>query len=551
MIHRTLRIHPADDVLVALLPLETGERILDGNRFITILEPVRQKHKVAARDLAPDEPVHMYGVLIGRAVTFIPAGGLLTTKNLVHAAAPFQRRAGRPEWSAPDVARWRNATFDGYLRSDGRVGTANHWLVIPLVFCENRNVEAIREALADALGYGKPSRYRLLGRRLVDTWRQGAGMETLLGLSMGEEATEPTRERVFPRVDGIKFLTHQSGCGEGRPDSEMLVRLLAAYIAHPNTAGATVLSLGCQNAQVRLLEEALDALLPAGYDRPLHILEQQVLGFEERLVTEAIRKTFVGLIEANQAERTPAPLDRLVIGMECGGSDGFSGLSANPAMGHAADLLVALGGSVLLSEFPELCGVEQDLVDRCIRDESAEQFMTLQRAYAARAEADGAGFDMNPSPGNIRDGLLTDAMKSAGAAKKGGTSPVVDVLDYAERVRLPGLSLLNTPGGDVESTTGLAAAGANVILFSTGLGTPTGNPITPVIKVSSNSDLARRMADLIDVDAGPILTGQESIEEVGRRLLETCIEVASGREVPRAVRLGQDDFIPWKRGISL
>ncbi len=551
MPRRTLRIHPDDDVVIALHPLEMGECIPVGERSITVQEPVAQKHKIAVRDLAPGDPVNMYGVLVGRAMGPIPAGGLLTTGNLVHAAAPFMRRPVRRSWVAPDVSRWTNVTFDGFERSDGRVGTANHWLVIPLVFCENRNVEAIRDALVDALGYGRPSRYRSLGNRLVEAWRTGAGIETLLTLSMEEEAPGSRGDRIFPQVDGIKFLTHQGGCGEGRPDSEMLVRLLAAYIAHPNTAGATVLSLGCQNAQVRMLEEALDRLFPDGYDRPLHILQHQDLGSEERLVTEAIRKTFVGLVSANQSKRTPASLDRLVIGMECGGSDGFSGLSANPAMGHTADLAVALGGSVLLAEFPELCGVEQDLVDRCVRDETADRFMVLQRAYAARAEADGAGFDMNPSPGNIRDGLLTDAMKSAGAARKGGTSPVVDVLDYAERVRWPGLSLLNTPGGDVESTTGLAAAGANLILFSTGLGTPTGNPVTPVIKVSSNSDLAGRMADLIDVDAGPILTGEESIEEVGIRLLETCIEVASGREAPKAVRLGQDDFIPWKRGVSL
>jgi altronate hydrolase len=256
-------------------------------------------------------------------------------------------------------------------------------------------------------------------------------------------------------------------------------------------------------------------------------------------------------VEANAQKREPAPLDRLTLGVECGGSDGFSGLSANPAFGHVSDLLVALGGKVVLSEFPELSGVEQGLVDRSVSPEVAERFMRMMREYAALAETVDAGFEMNPSPGNIRDGLVTHAMKSAGAARKGGTSPVTAVLDYPEYAAEPGLNLLCTPGGDVESTTGLAGAGANVLLFSTGLGTPTGNPVTPVIKVSSNTPLARRLPDIIDFDSGPIVTGDKTIEEVGEELLNLILRVASGEVQPAAVRLGQTDFIPWKRGISL
>jgi altronate hydrolase len=239
------------------------------------------------------------------------------------------------------------------------------------------------------------------------------------------------------------------------------------------------------------------------------------------------------------------------MGVECGGSDGFSGLSANPAIGHAADLLVALGGTVLLSEFPELCGVEQELINRCVTPDVADRFVQIMRNYAAQAEAVGSGFDMNPSPGNIRDGLITDAIKSAGAAKKGGTSPVTAVLGYPEYATEKGLNLLCTPGNDVESTTGMAGAGANVMLFSTGLGTPTGNPITPVLKISTNTDLATRMPDLIDLDSGPIIRGEKTIEQVGEDILELVIEVASGAYTPKAVELGQNDFIPWKRGVSL
>jgi altronate hydrolase len=289
----------------------------------------------------------------------------------------------------------------------------------------------------------------------------------------------------------------------------------------------------------------------ADFQKPLFVLEQQKIGTETDLIGEALKKTFAGLVEANRLERQPAPLSKLCIGLECGGSDGFSGISANPVLGHLSDLLVALGGAVILSEFPELCGVEQELCDRCADAGTARRFSELMTTYNARAQAVGSGFDMNPSPGNIRDGLITDAIKSAGAAKKGGTSPVMAVLDYPEKVEKNGLHLLCTPGNDVESTTAEVASGATVVLFTTGLGTPTGNPIAPVVKISSNTALARRMPDIIDFDAGGVISGEESIEQAAERLLEYVVAVASGEAVVAAVRLEQDDFIPWKRGVSL
>jgi altronate hydrolase len=213
--------------------------------------------------------------------------------------------------------------------------------------------------------------------------------------------------------------------------------------------------------------------------------------------------------------------------------------------------MAALGGASILSEFPELCGVEQELINRTTDNKTADRFIQLMRAYARAAEAVGSGFDMNPSPGNIKDGLITDAMKSAGAAKKGGTSPVADVLDYGEYVTKPGLNLLCTPGNDVESTTAMAGAGASIILFTTGLGTPTGNPVAPVIKISSNTKLAQRMPDIIDVNAGTVIDGEKTIEDVGEEILDYIIEVANGNQKTKAVELNQDDFIPWKRGVSL
>lgn len=281
------------------------------------------------------------------------------------------------------------------------------------------------------------------------------------------------------------------------------------------------------------------------------IFEQQKSGTEEMMLREAVRETFLGIAEANELTREAAPISKLCIGLKCGGSDGFSGLSANPAIGYASDLLAALGGRTILSEFPELCGVEQELIQRCESKGIAERFVELMRDYAERARAARSGFEMNPSPGNIRDGLLTDAMKSAGAARKGGTSAVTAVLDYPEYSRGAGLNLQCTPGNDVECVTAQVGAGANVVLFTTGLGTPTGNPVTPVVKISTNTALAERMPDIIDLDAGGIIRGENGIEDTGAAILELVLRVASGEIYTKAEMLSQDDFIPWKRGVSL
>src|SRR5690606_27992436 len=378
----------------------------------------------------------------------------------------------------------------------------------------------------------------------------GATVEDILNADVGTSRGPAEAPRLFEHIDGIKFLNHQMGCGGTRTDSDALCGLLAGYITHPNVAGATVLSLGCQHAQASILRAEIAKRDPH-FDKPLYVFEQQLMGTEANLMQQALKHTFAGLMLANRQRRAPAPLSKLCIGLECGGSDGFSGISANPALGYVSDMLVTMGGSVILSEFPELCGVEQELSDRCIDAPMALRFMELMKTYNARAEADGSGFYANPSPGNIRDGLTTDAIKSAGAAKKGGTSPVSAVIDYPGVANGPGLNLLCTPGNDVESTTAEVGAGANIVLFTTGLGTPTGNPIVPVIKVASNTKIYNKMNDAIDLNCGTIIDGVESIEEAAHRILEYVIAVASGDQIAKAVQLGQDDFIPWRRGVSL
>jgi altronate hydrolase len=550
MNHKVTLIHPDDNVLVALTNLEQGEVVSFGKKEIPLPARVPAKHKFVIRELQPGDEIKMYGVLVGKAEKPIPLGGVITTANVKHAANGFEIRQRKIQWLPPDISAFQHLTFKGYQRANGQVGTANYWLVIPMVFCENRNLEVLKEALVNELGYGRNQSNKLEVGRLIEMYKTGRSSEEILKTEIITEAKEIKSARLFKNIDGIKFLTHDGGCGGTRQDAQALCGLLAGYITHPNVAGATVLSLGCQNAQVALLQEEINKR-DQNFSKPLFILEQQKIGKESDLISLAIKQTFAGLVEANKQERTPAPLSKICIGLECGGSDGFSGISANPAIGYTSDLLVALGGSVILSEFPELCGVEQNLSDRCIDENAAKRFGHLMKTYAERAKAVGSGFDMNPSPGNIKDGLITDAIKSAGAAKKGGTSPVVDILDYPEPVTKSGLNLLCTPGNDVESTTAEVGSGANIVLFTTGLGTPTGNPITPVVKISSNTGLYNKMHDIIDIDTGTIIEGTETIQQAGERILKYVIQVASGEIEVAAVRHGQDDFIPWKRGVSL
>jgi altronate hydrolase len=541
-----IKMHPLDNVLVALTDLSKESSIDFENETYLLQDTIKAKHKFYMQNLKAGDKVTMYGVLVGQVQYDVPKGSLMTTDNLKHAAEPYAYRHVNFKWQPPDVSKYTSRTFNGYHRKDGRVGTANYWLFVPTVFCENRNLDVIREALHNELGYAVSDKYTEFTHQLLMAYQNG---KDLNAVNMQLTPTD-TANRVFKNVDGIKFLNHQGGCGGTRQDASTLSALLASYANHPNVGGITVLSLGCQHLQVQDFIDDVKKQNPA-FDKPLFVFEQQQTESEEQLVANAIKKTFEGLIKINKEERKPAPLSALTIGVKCGGSDGFSGVSANPAVGYTSDLLVALGGKVLLAEFPELCGVEQNLIDRCTNEIAAKKFINLMQSYDELAHKLGSGFHMNPSPGNIKDGLITDAIKSAGAAKKGGTAPIADVLDYTELATKPGLNLVCTPGNDVESTTGKAASGATLILFTTGLGTPTGNPVCPVIKVATNSALAKRMSDIIDIDCGPVISGEKTIEQMGEAILEYCIKAASGEIIPKAVQLNQDDFIPWKQGVSL
>jgi altronate hydrolase len=546
---RILQLDPRDNVLIALSDLKQGEIVEHAGESYALASNVLAKHKFAIEDMPVGAPVTMYGVLVGKTSQPVRRAEALTTANLHHEAAPFHEKARNFYWQPPDGSRWKQTTFMGYARSDGQVGTRNYWLVVPLVFCENRNILNLKQAFEEELGFARPQLYRKQVAELVRAHREGKPLQSSRSEPLGSDSGA-SESRVFANVDGIKFLLHEGGCGGTREDSNNLCGLIAGYLHHPNVAGATVLSLGCQHAQIDILRKQIERRNPK-FDKPLVILEQQKSGSEFVMLSQAIGQTFDGLVEADKARRTAAELSHLCVGLKCGGSDGFSGLSANPAIGHTSDLLVTLGARTILSEFPELCGVEQGLIDRAASKEVADRFIYLMREYEKRANAVKASFALNPSPGNIRDGLLTDAMKSAGAAKKGGTSPVMAAIDYPEYSTQAGLNLQCTPGNDVECVTGQVGAGATVVLFTTGLGTPTGNPIAPVIKLSTNTTLAQRMPDIIDIDTGPIISGEASIQQMGGRVLDLVVAVASGETRTKAELKSQEDFIPWKRGVSL
>lgn len=546
---KVFQIHPTDNVWVVLQNLEPAEQISLNGLTVYTTDAVKAKHKIACKDFHAGDEIIMYGTVVGRATTFIRQGEVITPFNVRHATSPAIIRPSAYKWTPPDVAPYQHATFNGFIRDDGRAGIANYWIIFPLVFCENRNVELLKKYLPEKLGFYRPDRFSEKIDYLIQSHVNRKQPTTSEFHQIGKSSSR-SPAKLFPHVDDIRFLVHEGGCGGMRADSEALCALLAGYIRNSNVAGATVLSLGCQNAQVDIFLEKLHAIYP-DCEKPVYIVGHQEHGNTERFLSEAITRTLEGLEQANMCKRSPVPFSKLCIGLECGGSDGFSGITANPLAGLISDMIVALGGAAVLAEFPELHGVEQHIIDRCTDVTVAEKFMQLMARYEKLALQAGTHFDMNPSPGNLRDGIITDAMKSAGAARKGGTSPIVEVLNYTGQVTKPGLHLLCTPGNDVESTTALAASGCNLILFTTGLGTPTGNPVAPVIKIASNSMLAEKMPDIIDFDAGLLFSENIPLTQLSNQLFDLIRKVADGTILPKAVLNEQHDFIPWKRGISL
>lgn len=529
---KILRIEESDNLIVALQDLHAGETVSWHGTPFVLKTDVHAKHKFATEDVAEGGLVSMYGTTVGVAIRPIARGEAVTTDNIKHRAAPVSLEGGTAwNWQPPALDVWRGRTFEGIVRADGRVATANYWLILPLVFCENRNVARLADALGRALGQTDDSLSDLA-----------------IGLAHGAAAAA-RRASPFPNIDGVRPITVTSGCGGATSDCMAMCEILAAYADHPNVAGITVFSLGCEKSQIASFQEALKRRNP-GFAKPALYYRQQDWDSETGMMRDALEKTWALLPAANACKREPLPLSRLKIGVKCGGSDGFSGISANPTMGVVSDIVVGLGGGSVLAEFPELCGAEGNIVARCDSVEKKRRFLDLMQKYEKTANFFGTSISDNPSWGNIQDGLITDAIKSTGAAKKGGNAPVAAVMDYGEPMPDAGLSLSCTPGNDVLAVTGQVAAGANVVIFSTGLGTPTGNPIVPVLKISTNSEIAKRLASMIDFDCGPVIGGVP-LEEVAAGLLEKVIATASGTYKVAADRLGQYDFMFWKRTLDL
>jgi altronate hydrolase len=511
-------LRPDDSVAVAARPLRAGSALDLSGRTIEVREPIGLGHKVAVVDLDEGEAVRKYGQVIGFASRQIPAGSLVHTHNL--RADLFERDHAIATESAPRPVSSERRTFLGYLRPDGRVGTRNYIAVVSTVNCSASTARLISDRFRDG------------------AWRSE-----------------------FPNVDGVFAITHKGGCGlpfEG-PDFQILERVLSGFATHPNVAAYVIVGLGCEGVYAQHLVESQDLQLigskPARDDgsratRP-RVLNIQEEGGITRTIEAAVEAVHRLMPEANSWRRSEQPASKLCVALECGGSDGNSGVTANPALGVASDLIVAQGGTTILAETTEIYGAEHLLTRRAVSTEVGEKLLKKIAWWEWYTGLFGAEINNNPSPGNKAGGLSTIYEKSLGAVAKAGSSPLVDVVDYAARVEGPGLVFMDTPGYDPPCTTGLVAGGANILVFTTGRGSVLGLRPTPCIKVATNTPLFEKMRDDMDLDAGTILQG-EPVDSVGRRLFETILEVASGSPT-RSERLGvgEEEFAPWQIGPTL
>ena len=493
-----IHLHPTDNVAVARVPIPAGTELRVGGIVVTAREPIPAGHKIALRAIAAGEIVQRYGQSIGRARAAIEPGRHVHTQNLA-----FEDRNVNYEFPEEEVpipaARPDAPTFLGYVREDGRVGTRNYIAVVAASNCAAHTAELIARSF--------------------------------------EGQTLP------PNVDGVVAFPHGDGCGHViGPDTDQLQRTFAGVMAHPNVSAGIILGLGCE---VNQIDHYLGKNAPRS-GRLVGLTLQNSGG--TRAAVEAARREIARFLEqASQEKRTEVPAGKLVLGLNCGGSDSFSGITANPALGVCSDLLAEFGGTAVLGETPEIIGAEHLLIRRARNRDVAEKLLLMIRKYKEYLGRFGGSFDDNPSPGNKEGGLSNILEKSLGAVAKAGTSRMIDVVDYAERVSTPGFVFMNTPGYDPVSLSGLAAGGCNLIVFTTGRGSAIGFPTIPVVKVVTNSNTYRRMTDNMDINAGAIADGEKTVPQVGREILNMVLEVASGRRTC-AERLGHQEFVPWRIG---
>jgi len=495
-----LVLHPGDNVAVARVALPAGSAPTraDGDPLVA-LQAIPAGHKIALRAVAAGERVLKYGQVIGIATAAIAAGEHVHVHNLDMDTSQAEHGVGRRY--VPTVAAEAPATFEGYVRPDGRVGTRNFVGVISSVNCSATVCKAIEKAFAgDAMA-------------------------------------------AWPGVDGVVAITHGTGCGMSGVGEgiALLRRTLRGYAAHPNFAGVLVIGLGCEVNQVGAIVDAAGPQL-----RSMTI--QEAGGTREAIARgEAIVREMLDV--AAQARRQTVPASRLVVGLQCGGSDGYSGISANPALGAAVDILARHGGTAILSETPEIYGAEHLLTARAARPEVAARLMERLRWWEDYTGKNGGDMNNNPSPGNKAGGITTILEKSLGAVAKGGNSGLMDVVEYAEPVTTAGLVFMDTPGYDPVSATGQVAGGANLICFTTGRGSTYGCKPTPSIKLATNSSMYRRMSLDMDFNAGAIIDGDLGVAEAGEQLFRLMLVTASGRRtLSEQNDLGNNEFVPWQLG---
>ena len=493
-----LLLHERDNVAIARLPLPAGQVVRIGSFRVELTEPVPGGHKLALRGIGPGEPLRRYGEIIGRASQTIPAGSHVHTHNILYEDPRVDYEFPATERPLP-VPPADAPTFLGYPREDGRAGTRNYIAVVAASNCAAHTAELIAASYAGAK---------------------------------------------FPScIDGVVAFPHGEGCGHSfGPDVDQLRRTLGGVLDHPNVGAALILGLGCEVNQV---EHYLGAANPAA--NRLIGLTVQAAGGTQATVAAAREVIDAHIRRLSGLTRVPVPVSKLVLGLQCGGSDSFSGITANPALGYCCDRLGALGGAAILAETPEIIGAEHLLVRRARSRAVAEELLAIIEKYKNYLRQFGGSFDDNPSPGNKEGGLSNILEKSLGAAAKGGSGALNQVLDYAERVHAPGLVFMNTPGYDPVSLAGIAAGGANLIAFTTGRGSASGFPTVPVLKIASNSSTFRRMRDDIDMDAGLIAAGECSVTAFGGLIFEQLLRAASG-ERTASERNGHREFVPWRIG---
>jgi altronate hydrolase len=493
-----IHLHRTDNIAVARVPIAAGQQLRIEGESVLARDAIPAGHKIALKSIAAGDSIIRYGQVMGRARVRIEPGCHVHTHNVAFEEIAFDYEF--PSGDAPLPSAPANAPkFLGYAREDGRSGTRNYIAVVAASNCAAHTAELIAASYAG--------------------------------------------ETLPPNVDGVVAFPHGEGCGHAfGPDTDQLRRTLGGVLDHPNVSAAIILGLGCE---VNQIEHYLGAGAPKS-QRLTGMTVQQSGG--TRATVEAARREIASMIERAAAEkRIDTPANKILLGLNCGGSDSFSGITANPALGWCSDRLAEMAASTVLAETPENFGAEHLLVKRARNREVAERLLALMRNYREYLRRFGGTFDDNPSPGNKEGGLTNILEKSLGAVAKAGTSTMTDAIDYAERIRTPGFVFMNTPGYDPVSLTGLAAGGVNLIAFTTGRGSAIGFPTIPVLKIATNTPMYRRMQDNMDVNAGRIADGEATVEDVGKEILDLLLRIASG-ERTASERLGHKEFVPWRIG---